>query len=190
MSPRKKEQFENLRRIKRRQILLAGTECFAAHGYHAVTISDLAGHASISKGLMYNYFESKEDLLKTIFREVMAEMMELFNPENKADIDRDMLLNYLNRLFARLKSDLTLWKMYIAIFSQPAVLQILDEEIKASATQPLELIWRYFKSRGSKDPAFEVAFLSTLTSGAIYEYIADPVHYPLEKIRERICSFY
>jgi AcrR family transcriptional regulator len=190
MCPRTSEQFEEIREGKRQQILFAAIECFATTGYHAVSISDLAKHAGISKGLMYNYFTSKEELLKSIFREIMAEMMDLFYPEHSGEFDRDLLVKSVERLFSHISSNLIFWKMYMAIFSQPAVLQILAEEIKAASKQPMDMVERYFKKQGYKKPALEVAFLSTLFSGATYEFIADPENYPLDQIKKRILSFY
>ncbi len=63
MSPRTQEQFEEMRESRRQQIMDAALELFAQEGYSHCSISQLAGHAGISKGLMYNYFESKEALL-------------------------------------------------------------------------------------------------------------------------------
>ena len=190
MCPRTSEQFEEIRESKRRQIMYAAIECFATSGYHSVSISDLAKHAGISKGLMYNYFSSKEELLKTIFAEVMEEMMGLFNPDHVEELDRTTLLKYMNNLFEHLRTNLMLWKMYMAIFSQPAVLQILEKEIISVADQPTVMLERYFAKQGFKEPALEVSFLGTLTSGVIYEFIADPGKYPLEQIKERIISLY
>jgi len=190
MCPRTSKQFEKIRENKRRQILDAAIECFATTGYHAVSISELAKHAGISKGLMYNYFSSKDELLRIIFREVMNEMMRLFDQDQSGETDRKALLAYLNKLFRNLKSNLILWKMYMAIFSQPAVQKILAEEILAASKQPLDMVERYFKKQGCKNPALEVAFLSTLISGVTYEYIADPGNYPLDQIKKRILSFF
>ena len=190
MCPRTSEQFEDIRESKRRRIVDAAIDCFATTGYHAVSISDLAKHAGISKGLMYNYFSSKDELLKSIFSEVMAEMMLLFDPDRSAGLDRSAMLAYFDRFFTHLKSNLILWKMYMAIFSQPAVQQILSEEIRLASKQPLSIVERYFKKQGYQKPALEVAFLSTLMSGVTYEFIADPEHYPLNQIKKRIIALY
>ena len=190
MCPRTSRQFEEIREGKRRQILDAAIECFATTGYHAVSISDLAKHGGISKGLMYNYFSSKDELLKQIFKEIMGEMMQLFDPDQSNEIDRKILLQYFEKLFSHLQANLMLWKMYTAIFSQPAVQQILSEEILAASRKPVEMVERYFKKQGYKEPATEVAFLSTLISGVTYEYIADPENYPLEEIKKRIIGLY
>ncbi len=190
MSPRTKEKFEEIREGKRREILDAALECFATTGYHAVSISNLAKHAGISKGLLYNYFTGKEDLLRYIFREIMDMMMALINPDGTGELDPDALLRYFDRLFDHLKSNLILWKMYMAIFSQPAVQQILSEDILEASQLPLVMASGYFKAQGYKDPTLEVAFLSTLISGVTYEFIADPEHYPLDAIKERIVDVY
>ncbi|MEI7662250.1 MAG: TetR/AcrR family transcriptional regulator [Bacteroidota bacterium] len=190
MCPRTSEQFEEIREVKRRQIMDAAIECFATTGYHAVSISELARHAAISKGLMYNYFKSKEDLLKCIFKEVMAEMMRLIDPDESGELELKALVQYFERLFHHLESNILLWKMYMAIFSQPAVQLILSDEIQAASSEPLMMVERYFIKEGYKNPALEVAFLSTLVSGATWEYLADPEHYPLDDVKKRILSFY
>jgi AcrR family transcriptional regulator len=186
MCPRTSRQFEEMRENKRRQIIDSAIECFATTGYHAVSISDLASHAGISKGLLYNYFASKEDLLKAIYSEIVEAMIGLFNPGHAGKMDKKLQLDYFEKLVSNLKSNLILWKMYLAIFSQPAVMMILEEDIQASAKKPREMMKKYFRKEGYKDPAVEVAFLSTLVSGMLYEYIADPEKYPLDAIKERI----
>jgi AcrR family transcriptional regulator len=59
MSPRTQAQFTEMRETRRLQIMEAALELFATDGYGHCTISRLAAHAGISKGLMYNYFSSK-----------------------------------------------------------------------------------------------------------------------------------
>jgi len=168
----------------------AAIECFAKKGYHAVSISELAEFAGISKGLMYNYFEGKDQLLKCIFQEIMDTMMQMFDPNQKGLVEKDDLLKYLERFFRHLKSNLILWKMYMAIFSQPAVQEILKDEILEASKEPLAMIEHYFKKQGYKKPLVEVAFVSTLFSGVLIEYIGDPENYPLDQIKKRILDLY
>ncbi len=190
MCPRTRKQFEEIRESKRSQIIDAAVECFAKRGYHAVSISELAKFAGISKGLMYNYFESKDELLRCIFREIMSEMMQLFDPDQKGLSEKEDLTKYLERFFRHLKSNIILWKMYLAIFSQPAVQEILKEEILVASKEPLAMIEHYFKEQGYKKPLVEVAFVSTLFSGVLIEYIGDPENYPLDQIKKRILNLY
>jgi AcrR family transcriptional regulator len=48
---------------KRPQILAAAQEIFAEQGFEAARMDDVARRARVSKGTLYNYFDSKEDLL-------------------------------------------------------------------------------------------------------------------------------
>jgi AcrR family transcriptional regulator len=63
MSPRSNEDNERVRARTREKILAAGLKVFAVSGYHAATIAQVAREAGLSHGLVYHYFESKEDIL-------------------------------------------------------------------------------------------------------------------------------
>jgi TetR/AcrR family fatty acid metabolism transcriptional regulator len=61
---------------KREQILQAAVRVFAAKGYHACRVGDIAAEAGVAHGLLYHYFRSKEDVLETIFRETWTALLE------------------------------------------------------------------------------------------------------------------
>ncbi len=48
---------------RRRQILPAAAALFARRGYHRARLQEIADEAGVAAGTIYNYFESKEDLL-------------------------------------------------------------------------------------------------------------------------------
>jgi len=48
---------------RRTQILDAAARLFAEKGYHRTTTRDIADTADVSEGTLYNYFESKEEML-------------------------------------------------------------------------------------------------------------------------------
>jgi TetR/AcrR family fatty acid metabolism transcriptional regulator len=54
---------------KRERILRAAIEVFALNGYFNAKVSEIAKAAGVADGTIYLYFEGKEDLLVTIFRE-------------------------------------------------------------------------------------------------------------------------
>jgi len=82
----------------------------------------------------------------------MGEMMDLFDPDHSDEISREILLKYLDRLIRHLKTRLVFWKMYMAIFSQPAVFQLLADELQAASKQPLDMMERYLKNRDTRNP--------------------------------------
>ena len=54
---------------KRRMILDAAVVAFAKRGFHACRVSDIADEANVAYGLVYHYFDSKEEILNTLFLE-------------------------------------------------------------------------------------------------------------------------
>lgn len=52
---------------KRTTILNAATLLFSEKGFHATSIQEVADRSHVSKGTIYTYFSSKEDLLLSIF---------------------------------------------------------------------------------------------------------------------------
>ena len=54
---------------KRRLILDAAVRVFARQGFHTCRVSDIADEAGVAYGLVYHYFESKDEVLDTLFAE-------------------------------------------------------------------------------------------------------------------------
>ena len=54
---------------KRRMILDAAVRVFARQGFHHCRVSDVADEAGVAYGLVYHYFNSKEEILTTLFLE-------------------------------------------------------------------------------------------------------------------------
>ena len=53
------------------EIVAAAFEEFAANGYAATRLEDVASRAKVSKGLPYLYFKTKEELFKAVIRSVI-----------------------------------------------------------------------------------------------------------------------
>jgi len=53
----------------RERILAAATEVFARQGFHGARVADIADQAGIAYGLVYHYFDNKDDILGAIFSE-------------------------------------------------------------------------------------------------------------------------
>jgi len=52
---------------KKKLIIESAIKLFAENGFHNTSVQEIANHAQISKGTVYLYFDSKEDLLLKIF---------------------------------------------------------------------------------------------------------------------------
>ncbi|MBS4196429.1 TetR/AcrR family transcriptional regulator [Lederbergia citri] len=74
MSPlNRQQQLDQIRDERREQIKQAALKIFARRGYTGTKTSMIAKEASISEGLIYRYFNSKEELFITLVEELMEE---------------------------------------------------------------------------------------------------------------------
>jgi len=121
MSPRTPLQFEEIREEKRNLIMDTALEHFAREGFHATTINHIAKHAGISKGLLYNYFNSKEDLLDSIIRKSISEVYDYFDIDRDGELSVDEFEFFLRKMAQILKEKKTFWKLLVQVLMQNEV---------------------------------------------------------------------
>jgi TetR/AcrR family transcriptional regulator, fatty acid metabolism regulator protein len=71
---------------KRRVILDAAVHVFARQGFHSCRVSDIADEAGVAYGLVYHYFESKDQVLDTLFEERWDFLLEAIRHTDARDI--------------------------------------------------------------------------------------------------------
>lgn len=57
---------------QRERILTAARKCFVEHGFHAASMASIAATADMSVGLIYRYFESKNDIIVAIIEQQLT----------------------------------------------------------------------------------------------------------------------
>lgn len=79
-----KQSRRELNKLRCRQrIMKASRRLFSAKGFEETTIEDVAEKAEISKATLYNYFPSKESLLRGIAEEELEQIRHLINVDLK-----------------------------------------------------------------------------------------------------------
>ena len=77
---------------KRRQILDAAIRVFAREGFHSARVSDVAEEAGVAYGLVYHYFDSKDQMLNELFSERWALLLEAIRQaDSELDTPREKL---------------------------------------------------------------------------------------------------
>jgi TetR/AcrR family transcriptional regulator, fatty acid metabolism regulator protein len=71
---------------KRRVILDAAVRVFARQGFHTCRVSDIADEAGVAYGLVYHYFQSKDEVLDTLFLERWEVMLETIREIDKREV--------------------------------------------------------------------------------------------------------
>jgi TetR/AcrR family fatty acid metabolism transcriptional regulator len=71
---------------KRRLILDAAVHVFARTGFHTCRVSDIADEAGVAYGLVYHYFDSKDQILDTLFLERWDILLRAIQQVDEEDI--------------------------------------------------------------------------------------------------------
>ncbi len=69
---------------RRSQILEAAARCFSESGYERATMDDVARSSGLSKGSLYRFFSSKDDVLLALFEDFEAGISHILEDENEA----------------------------------------------------------------------------------------------------------
>ena len=67
-----KPRYQRRKEDRPQEITEAALEAFAEKGYAATRVEEVAKRAGVSKGLMYLYFKTKEELFKAVVKSVVV----------------------------------------------------------------------------------------------------------------------
>src|SRR5580704_1088375 len=87
---------------KRRQIMDGARQVFLSAGFDGASMNDVARAAGVSKGTLYAYFNSKDELFEAIIRGEFAQSAERLCKFRREGDARDMLRDFGVRLISRM----------------------------------------------------------------------------------------
>jgi len=70
-----KPKWERRKEARPQELLAAALDLFVERGFAATRLDDVAKAAGVSKGTLYLYFSSKEDLFKAVVRESIVPLL-------------------------------------------------------------------------------------------------------------------
>jgi AcrR family transcriptional regulator len=212
VSPRSKKQFEEIREERKTQIMNTALEHFAREGYHSTTINHIARHAGISKGLMYNYFESKEALLEAIIQRSVAEVYRDFDINHDGYLSEDEFVYFVKRIAQVLRENRSFWRLLVQLLLQNEVREEMLKRLLGSESLMIpsgteakgllladivSQIYDYFRrkqsaSRPDYDPRLEMnMFIISIKGFALtYIYSNDELDAYSDKTINRIIETY
>ncbi len=168
MSPRSQKQFQDMRDEKKALIMAVALEHFANEGYFKTTINHIARHAGISKGLIYNYFASKEELLMAIINSSIEDISPYFDPDRNGYLSEEEFELFIRQLFVILREKISFWRLFSQLLIQKDVRdqflnskpgQINSAQImytnqsNAFLAQISKMITEYFERKKDRKPA-------------------------------------
>jgi len=144
---------------------------FARKGYHAARVGDIAEEAGVAYGLLYHYFDSKDDVLRSVFRETWRALIETIKSvEEVEDEPREQLRKVAEILLRSWRRDPDLVRVLVLEVTRSQHLAEEMDEIVASFAAIQEIVERG-QADGSIRPDLDARLASYVFYGAIDELL-------------------
>ena len=177
---REKEQRHN-------EIIMKAMDLFISKGFDGTTMGDIALEVSLSKGTLYNYFDSKDDLylaVGTIAIRNLNDFYEAIDLTSKSEIESLLTIGYAIYEFSKkfpelykIASDIRKKPFFLNITQkvmEGASLNRTEAEINIETVRYQKLVLDPIKEgianktiRDDFTPIFLIATLTSLTEGLI-----------------------
>jgi TetR/AcrR family fatty acid metabolism transcriptional regulator len=184
------------REARRRAILQAAIEVFAQQGFAAARTRDIAARAGIAEGTIYLYFESKDELLLTAFRETVDEFSRsvlslLDDPRPFAQ----RLTRFIESQFVRIEEDPSLATVLLFESRQsPRFYEGSVREVLRSYASAVEQLLRSGIDRGELRADLDVHLARRMLIGSLEEvelnWLLGDRSRPLLPLAPRVAAIY
>ena len=159
--PRTKEQNLAIRAEKRQLIMDSALHLFAENGFENTSIENIATHAGISKGLLYAYFENKDDLLQQILTSGIQTASDV---SQSVTTMKDFVKN-IEKFFDHVTNHKEFYKLYSIITVQPKVTKNLESVMVEYGGMRENMINVFKKHFGEKRALQELLLFSVIMKG-------------------------
>jgi AcrR family transcriptional regulator len=180
--PRSREQLEVVRDESRRRIVETALRLFAERGYASTSVRMIAAEAGISQGLLYNYFDGKEALLRAIFERGMSDVGESFERAERGASPEVRIERLVRAAFEIVADHLPFWRLTYQLRLQPGVMSGLAAEVRAWSEAIRARLEPLLRATGAPRPESEARLLFAAIDGVAQHYAMDPDGYPIDEV--------
>ena len=167
----------------------ASLELFARDGYDSTTIDSIARRAKISKGLIYNYYDSKKSILLAIYEDAMRQGMVMIDRHKDKKDQYERMRCMIGDFFDMLESNPEYLKLIFVVSLQPGALKDTKEYSKQMYDRNQEMIGMIY-SKATKNDPYRGLMLDALLDGIMINYIRFGSQYPLAALKEKVIKEY
>ena len=179
---------------RRAAILRAALEVFASRGFHAASIDDIAQAAGISKALIYEHFESKQQLYVSLLEAEVADLFARLAASAGTDEPGDVRLRAgIDAFLGFVEERRGAFRMLFRAASDAQVTEVLAR-VERQATDAIAALMASeptADTSGEDDP-LAIEMLAQQLSGAMQSlaiWWEDHQDVPRERVLERAMGF-
>jgi AcrR family transcriptional regulator len=170
-------------------IIKAALKLFARNSYASTPVSLIAKTARVSQGLMYNYFRSKEDLLKEIIALGFQDIKTSMKAYGESDDPRKNISNHVRKTIEIVEQNKAMWKLLHTIRLQEKVVIAMQKQFRQIVESVALTFRKTFKKLGYPNPEMEAVLFLAQIDGLVMLYLQD-AEIPLNQLGETLIQRY
>lgn len=185
MSPRTKEQIATIRSESTNKILMAAMELFATNGYPGTSVNAIAKKANVSKGLIYNYFESKEDIVKGLIIMMLKMADDILDKaaSEKADNPKQELKIFIDVFIDSIEQQMEMMRWILPLAFQMSKFSFVNDMVTGKIESLIGEMRSIFERLGYNDPEREAWLLGAIMDGLSMDIAVMP-DYEIDKMHK------
>lgn len=178
-----------MQQASREKIILAAFTLFADKGFARTSVQDIAQEASISKGLIYHYYQSKEDILHDIFVHLKAEWDTSMDWEKQLP-PRQLLRRFLELSVLFIIKQPKMNRLVLSLAVQPEVIAGLGKDVLEMRDSWMEKLSALLKALHYAEPEIEACLLVSMLDGMSIGYLTLGKEYPILQMEKMLLKRY
>ncbi len=189
MSPKTTEQNEQIRAESRQRIMEAAFKLIAKNGYESTSVAMIAKEAGVSKGLLYNYFKSKEALVEVLVMSAMNEadsvIGELIDSDPKA-----MLKNVFKWFFKEMREHHDHWRLITELTFKIDKFDFVHDIVTSKLNEYISLLEGLLTQMNYPNPLGEARIITALFDGIGIQALIVKKEYHLDEMEDYLIKKY
>jgi AcrR family transcriptional regulator len=193
MTPRSKKDLDELKLQRRQLIIETALQLFSEYSFRGTSIDEIAKKAGISKGSVYTYFESKDELLHSIFKFYLNRIPTFFHTNELYDEPNKVIREAYGTLISNFESEPDLWSQYFVLSFQFMLDQSIKNRYLNQKENTIDGLKRLLIALHVPNPDTETFKFMALFEGAVLNFIYQhdfPIREVIMGQVEFYCSFY
>lgn len=186
---------EQIKIANRQQILQAALTVFAENGLDNSNVRDIIRTSGLSPGTFYNYFQSKEEIFRVLFDEIITDIHNKSRPLWLNVWQKGPTKSVMKSAFEDFFNIFYTNPLYLHFFAKNQN-QVREMRHNGRIKHIIEDLQKDIEQAIQKGqlPPFPVKFLTTTLFGAVFEFLAEMIAQPkqisIPDVSENLAVFF
>ena len=175
--PRTEEQNREKREAAREAILAAALSVFGEKGFDGATTAEVAKAAGVSKGLVFNYFPTKDALLQAMLEQVLGEALGQWEKVSWEGPPETQLACIVDGGIAQVCARPEFHRLYFSLVLQPGG----SKAVAGATAAAMSGLQGYYgrttalmRALGSDDPDLDSKLFQIALNGLAHSVVSSP----------------